>query len=125
MEIAMKNTIKVMIIFLIFSSGCDNKHKTFTYKTKPEFVNAYIDLLSLQERFNDLPSAYEDSALHILEKHNLTQLECQQIIDALNKKPERWEAFLQEVLNQLNSMDSTRIDKVTDQVKYFNKRAVK
>ncbi|MBN2104949.1 hypothetical protein JW835_12990 [bacterium] len=119
----MKNVNFLILVILISVGGCNNKHKTSTYQTKPEFINAYIDLLYLQERVNPSSPAYEDSALIVLQKHDLTQLECTQIINALNKKPKRWKAFLQDVQNRLNNIDSTQVD-IRNPIKSFTNRGV-
>ena len=43
----------------------------------------------------------------------------------INKEPERWEAFLQQVLDQLAAKESTHMENLPDREKTFLKRAVK
>jgi len=120
----MKNSCKIILVMLISLGSCNKKHETVTYQTKPEFINAYIDLLYLQERLGQASPAYKDSALIIIKKNNLTQLECMQIIEAINRRPGNWKNFLQEVFNQIENIDSTQTD-IRDSIKNLTNRSVK
>jgi len=119
-----QKTLQLLLLILILLCACAEKHTTSNLRKHPEFKDAYIDLLFLQESLDSSLPAYEDSAIHILEKHHITQEEYTQTMNALNNKPERWEAFLQEVLDQLNSIDSTRIRVSPEPVKSFDSHVV-
>ena len=85
--------------------------KTIKYHN-PLFVQATIDLLYLQARHPQKTILVEDSINIILDNYNLTQKKYNLIIQDLNSKPERWEAFLQEVLDQINRFDDSEIEKI-------------
>jgi hypothetical protein len=78
----------------------------------PAMVGATVDLLYLYSRHPQNTTLAEDSIQIILDNYNLTQKKYNRIIQDLNSKPERWEAFLQEVLDQINRFDDSKIDTI-------------
>jgi hypothetical protein len=72
------------------------------------FVNVYIKLLLLQDRFPADYPALLDSTRKILQDANFTEQKYKQCLAYFNEEPERWEAFYQEVLKRLKEFEPSR-----------------
>ena len=95
----MKHVITIFFVFLFLSCSRD-RHSNLPAKHQ-RFVHVYTELLKLKEKDISPQKAYVDSSIAVLHKYQYTQEEYDQTLAYLNKKPERWEVFYKEVLEQL------------------------
>ena len=106
----MKYRFTILLLTALSSVTCGTR-KTANFN-QPAFVQATVDLLYLLDRHAQNTTLPEDSIQIILDNYNLTQKKYNRIIHDLNGKPERWEAFLQEVLDQINRFDDSKIENI-------------
>ena len=106
----MKYRFTILLLTALFFIACGSR-KSAKFN-QPVFVEATVDLLYLHDRHTRNTTLLEDSIQIILDNYNLTQKKYNRIIHDLNGKPERWEAFLQEVLDQINRFDNSEIENI-------------
>jgi protein-tyrosine-phosphatase len=89
----MKNII-LLAIFLLLLSGCSRSNRI----EEEKFIQVYTDLVIAQD--TSRASAIEMDSVRemIYSRYNITKDEYRETIDYYNAKPERWEAFFNEVI---------------------------
>lgn len=105
----MRTNIILITILSFVLSGCNNSKKSTTH-IDSNFINAYIEIIVLQEGFQRSSEAYQDSVIQILHKNHFTEQTYAEMIRKYQAHPEDWEKFLEKVLKQIDRIDSTQID---------------
>jgi hypothetical protein len=91
----------ILIFCILYFLSCSSEHRSQIPAKHQRFVHVYIELLKLKEKGISPQKACLDSSLAILRKYQYTQEEYDRTLAYFNQKPERWEAFYKEVLEQL------------------------
>ena len=115
------NHVLVFMCFFLFCTS-EDKQVAIDFKPDPDFTNAYIELLLLQDKTDPLSQAYEDSSIQILNRYHITPEKYEHTISTLNQRPEHWEGFLQHVLNQIQNKEKIPNKQLSDQeINIFNR----
>ena len=92
----------LLFLFLFSHFFCHRDKKPELTSREKRLVQIYVQLLKLREDYPLSHPTYLDSSLSILQKHHFTKGEYDSLLSFLNEKPQRWEAFYQEVLEKMN-----------------------
>lgn len=96
----------LLILSALLFLNC-RKQETLPFTSKNErFLQVYAELQKLRKNIPPQYPTFLDSARTILQKYNFTKEEYERILSYLNEKPERWEAFYQEVLERLKKEET-------------------
>jgi len=98
------------LLFLLFIN-CAKKENFSLPPHEKRFAKVYTELLKLKEQFPSDSTAFIDSSRTVLQKYGFTHEEYKQSLAYFNEKPERWEAFYQEVLRQLKKSKNKALPK--------------
>jgi hypothetical protein len=90
----------IIFLFLLFVH-CQKESTPVLSSDDLTFVNIYIEILKLNEQMSPQHPAYLDSSRSIIRKYNFSWNEYQKTLKKFHEKPERWEAFYKQVLEQL------------------------
>jgi hypothetical protein len=102
------NRLKYIFVafIIIFFSSCQRRTNPPLSQEQKRFVQVYVQLLQVRERLTPQHPALIDSCKAILEKYHFTKEEYDKHLTYFNEKPERWEAFFKEALEQLKTSKS-------------------
>jgi hypothetical protein len=95
--------IFVLLLFFFVLINCKKETSTALSPQHERFVQVYVELLKLKERLPPQHPSLFDSSQVILTKYRFTKEEYDRSVAYFNDTPERWEAFYQEVLEQLKT----------------------
>ncbi|MBN1781173.1 hypothetical protein JW948_08625 [bacterium] len=110
----MKTFGRIIFILFLLILACTRSHRTTSDPVYKKVTDATADLLILQGSCDPSSPAYQDSALSILEIHHLTKEEYISVYNEINIEPERWEAFLQQVIDQIELKEPARVEQISD-----------
>lgn len=91
------------LLFILMLSNCKKETSIPLSPQHERFVQVYAELLKLKERLPPQHPGLFDSSQIILTKYRFTKEEYDRSVAYFNENPERWEAFYQEVLEQLTT----------------------
>ncbi|MFH1943151.1 MAG: hypothetical protein ABIL68_13690 [bacterium] len=112
-----------MALIIVFLSSCQRRTNPPLSQDQKRFVQVYVQLLQVKERLTPQHPALLDSSKAILEKYHFTKEEYDKYTAYFNEKPERWEAFFKEALEQLKTgkNDTLRFQNTTNPTSSLSK----
>jgi hypothetical protein len=112
-ENAMKIDRIFFLILILLLCACGEKRKPSGYRPDSDLINAFTELILLQKKYDPSFPVYQDSSVLIFEKYHINQETFRIKIKELNRYPERWEVFLQHVLDQIQSQEKSQSEPST------------
>lgn len=100
---SMRSRIRIyhLIFFLLLCSNCRKKTDLKIPTSQERFLKVYVELQKLREDYPVRLTLPKDSSRVIIQKYGFTREEYDSCFAYFNEKPERWEAFYREALDQL------------------------
>ena len=97
----MRTTVPVFLMILMLIARCQRTEERSVSETRERFIRVYVELQNLKQYHTVTDSVLLDSSRAIIDKHGFTREEYEHMLAYFNEKPERWEAFYNEVLERL------------------------
>ena len=95
-----------IILFLLALAGCERKTRITIPKQHERFVEVYVALQKLSERYQPPATVPLDSSQAIIREYGFSRKEYDRAYAYFNEKPERWQAFYKKVLERLKQSDA-------------------
>lgn len=90
-----------LIFFLLLCLNCRKETDLKIPPSQERFLKVYVELQKLRENYPVHLTLPLDSSRVIIQKYGFTREEYDSCLAYFHEKPERWEAFYQEVLDRL------------------------
>jgi hypothetical protein len=106
------NSMKASACFLLTLIGllsCQSSNPTGLNRDQQRLVLVYVDLLYIQQNVSPAHPAYGDSCRTVMKKYGISESLYSDIVQSLNRQPEKWEAFYQAVLNEMDTRNQQPI----------------
>lgn len=99
----MRSRIRIyhLIFFLLLCLNCRKKTDLKIPASQERLLKVYVELQKLREDYPVRLTLPVDSSRVIIQKYGFTREEYDSCLAYFNEKPERWEAFYREALDQL------------------------
>ena len=101
-----RTPVFVWLMVLILIVRCQKTEEQSASENRERFIRVYVELQKLKQHHTPAHSVLLDSSRAIIEKYGFTREEYEQVFAYFNEKPERWEAFYNEVLERLERDNS-------------------
>ena len=91
----------MLLTILMLMIRCQKTEERSVSENRERFIRVYVELQHLKKYYTATDSVLLDSSRAIIDKHGFTREEYEQTLAYFNEKPERWEAFYNDVLQRL------------------------
>jgi len=96
-----RTSVFVLLTILMLMIRCQKTEERTASENRERFIRVYVELQHLKKHHTATDSVLLDSSRAIIDKYGFTREEYEHILAYFNEKPERWEAFYNDVLQQL------------------------